>query len=46
VSRMDQVIERALVRKPEAIEWNFDETPAAAKAVDSVADDAAAGLPH
>jgi ATP-dependent Lon protease len=46
VSRMDQVIERALVRKPEAIEWNFDEAPAAAKAVDSVADDAAAGLPH
>jgi ATP-dependent Lon protease len=31
VSRMDQVIERALVRKPEAIEWNFDEAPAVAK---------------
>ncbi|HUH76256.1 MAG TPA: endopeptidase La, partial [Devosia sp.] len=27
VSRMDQVIERALVRKPEAIEWNLDEAP-------------------
>src|SRR5690606_11996979 len=46
VSRMDQVIERALVRKPERIEWNFDEAPAAANTVDSVADDAAAGLPH
>lgn len=48
VSRMDQVIERALVRKPEPIEWNYDETPAAASTtVDAgTSDDTAAGLPH
>jgi len=47
VSRMDQVIERALVRKPEPIEWNFDEAvPATSTTVDAGADDAAAGLPH
>ncbi|WP_108459147.1 endopeptidase La [Devosia naphthalenivorans] len=46
VSRMDQVIERALVRKPEPIEWNFDEaTPAVSTTVET-ADDATAGLPH
>ncbi|KKC34211.1 endopeptidase La [Devosia psychrophila] len=46
VSRMDQVIEHALVRKPEPIEWNFDEvTPAVATAVDTT-DDATTGLPH
>ncbi|CAN7272850.1 endopeptidase La [Devosia sp. LjRoot3] len=45
VSRMDQVIERALVRKPEAIEWNFDEAPAVAK-TDPAADDSAASLTH
>jgi ATP-dependent Lon protease len=46
VSRMDQVIERALVRKPEPIEWNFDEaTPAVSTTVEA-ADDATAGLPH
>ena len=44
VSRMDQVIERALVRKPEAIEWNFDEAPAVAKT--DANDDASAGLTH
>ncbi|MDB5614097.1 MAG: endopeptidase La, partial [Devosia sp.] len=48
VSRMDQVIEHALVRKPEPIEWNYDEvTPAVAAAVDvDAADDATTGLPH
>ncbi|KKC38718.1 DNA-binding protein [Devosia epidermidihirudinis] len=47
VSRMDQVIERALVRKPEPIEWHFDDTPPATTATpDTAADDAAAGLPH
>jgi ATP-dependent Lon protease len=47
VSRMDQVIERALVRKPEPIEWNFDEaTPAVSTTVDAASDDATAGLPH
>ncbi|KKB09329.1 endopeptidase La [Devosia chinhatensis] len=45
VSRMDQVIERALVRKPEPIEWNFDEQPAVAAAVDPV-DDNAASITH
>lgn len=44
VSRMDQVIERALVRVPEAIEWNFDEAPAVAKTEPT--DDATAGLTH
>jgi len=44
VSRMDQVIERALVRKPEPIEWNFEEQPPVA-AVDAV-DDAAASVTH
>ncbi|HTO28270.1 MAG TPA: endopeptidase La, partial [Devosia sp.] len=50
VSRMDEVIERALVRKPEPIEWNFDDAAAAATAAVATpvdpADDAAAGLPH
>src|SRR6185312_5313531 len=49
VSRMEQVLERALIRKPEPIEWSYDdkvETPAAA-VVDPIADgDEAAGLPH
>ncbi|HWU19137.1 MAG TPA: endopeptidase La [Devosia sp.] len=46
VSRMDQVIERALVRKPEPIEWNFDEaTPAVSTTVEA-GDEATAGLPH
>ena len=46
VSRMDQVIEHALVRKPEPIEWNFDEvTPAVAATADTT-DDATTGLPH
>jgi ATP-dependent Lon protease len=46
VSRMDQVIERALVRKPEPIEWNFDETTPAVSTTVEAADDATAGLPH
>ncbi|MGB3338076.1 MAG: endopeptidase La [Devosia sp.] len=47
VSRMDQVIERALVRKPEPIEWNFEETPATVSTtVEAGTDDATAGLPH
>jgi len=46
VSRMDQVIERALVRKPEPIEWNFDEvTPAVSTTVET-SDDTTTGLPH
>ncbi len=44
VSRMDQVIQHALVRKPEPIEWNFDEQPAVAKTTET--DDVAAGLTH
>ncbi|HEV7293529.1 MAG TPA: endopeptidase La, partial [Devosia sp.] len=44
VSRMDQVIERALVRKPEPIEWNFDEaTPAVSTTVET-SDEATTGL--
>jgi ATP-dependent Lon protease len=44
VSRMDQVIEHALVSQPTPIEWNFDEA-APVVATDPV-DDATAGLPH
>ncbi|HEY4200764.1 MAG TPA: endopeptidase La [Devosiaceae bacterium] len=47
VSRMDEVIKRALVREPEPIEWNFDEavnTPIAA--VTSDVEEPPAGLPH
>jgi len=49
VSRMEQVLSRALIRQPEPIEWVYDEkaTPPAASidpAVDG--DDAGAGLPH
>ncbi|WP_332691864.1 endopeptidase La [Devosia sp.] len=46
VSRMDQVIERALVRKPEPIEWNFEETTPAASTTVEAADDTTTGLPH
>jgi len=45
VSRMDQVIERALVRKPEPIEWNFDAQPAVATPAEP-ADDTAASVTH
>ncbi|MFD1252294.1 MULTISPECIES: endopeptidase La [Devosia] len=45
VSRMEQVIERALVRKPEAIEWNFDEQPAVASTTEPT-DDATANITH
>ncbi|WP_297103764.1 endopeptidase La [uncultured Devosia sp.] len=45
VSRMDQVIERALVRKPEPIEWDFDAEPAVAAKADP-ADDAGASVTH
>ncbi|WDR05927.1 endopeptidase La [Devosia rhodophyticola] len=44
VSRMDQVIKRALVREPEPIEWNFDEQPATPVAVDT--EEVVGGLPH
>lgn len=44
VSRMDQVIERALVRKPEPIEWDFDAEPAVATSEPN--DDTAASLTH
>ncbi|MBS3848244.1 MULTISPECIES: endopeptidase La [Devosia] len=47
VSRMDQVIEHALVSKPEAIEWDFEAAAAeAARKPAAPADDAASGLPH
>ncbi len=45
VSRMDQVIERALVRKPEPIEWDFDAEPAVATKVEAT-DDSAASITH
>ncbi len=46
VSRMDQVIERALVRKPEPIEWNFDEAPAVSTTVESGEEAPSGLLPH
>lgn len=46
VSRMDQVIKRALVRQPEAIEWNYDETVPAVSTTVETSDEAASGLPH
>ena len=47
VSRMDEVLSRALVRQPEPIEWKYDETVApATAAVDPIEEEAAAGLPH
>ncbi len=45
VSRMDQVIERALVRKPEPIEWDFEAEPAVSSKVDTT-DDSAASITH
>ena len=46
VSRMDQVIERALVRRPEPIEWNFDEAAPAVSTTVETSDEATTGLPH
>jgi len=47
VSRMEEVLSRALVRQPEPIEWKYDETVApATAAVDPIEEEAAAGLPH
>ena len=46
VSRMDEVLSRALVRQPEPIEWVYDETPPKVAPVDPVDEEAAAGLPH
>jgi ATP-dependent Lon protease len=46
VSRMDQVIERALVRRPEPIEWNFEETTPAVSTTVETSDEATTGLPH
>ncbi|MDB5623462.1 MAG: endopeptidase La [Devosia sp.] len=45
VSRMDQVIARALVRTPEAIEWNFEDTvPAVSTTVDTADEGVTGGL--
>ncbi|MHB1102095.1 MAG: endopeptidase La [Devosia sp.] len=48
VSRMDEVLSRALVRQPEPIEWKYEDVVAPAPtAVDAaVEEEAAAGLPH
>jgi len=45
VSRMDEVVKRALVRQPEPIEWNFEEAPAVSTSVET-SDEATAGLTH
>jgi ATP-dependent Lon protease len=45
VARMDQVIERALVRKPEPIEWDFDAEPAVATKVEAT-DDNTTSITH
>ncbi len=49
VSRMDEVLSRALIRQPEPIEWTWDEEKAAVAAkIDPAAegDEATTGLPH
>jgi ATP-dependent Lon protease len=47
VSRMDEVVKRALVREPEPIEWNFDEETINSPIPSTVeADEPPAGLPH
>ncbi len=49
VSRMDEVLSRALIRQPEPIEWKFDEDkPTVVPAIEPVteADEATSGLPH
>jgi ATP-dependent Lon protease len=46
VSRMDEVIKRALVREPEPILWDFDAEAAKAPVVEADPVDEAAGLPH
>jgi ATP-dependent Lon protease len=46
VSRMDQVIARALVRTPEPIEWTFEETTPAVSTTVETADEATSLLPH
>ena len=47
VSRMDEVLKRALVREPEPIEWNFDEKAPPAPALEQVdVEETPSGLPH
>jgi ATP-dependent Lon protease len=48
VKHMDEVLARALMRQPEAIEWTFDEDKAAVRppAIDAETEDAPATLPH
>jgi ATP-dependent Lon protease len=46
VSRMDEVVKRALVREPEPIEWNFEETITSPIPASVEADEPPAGLPH
>jgi ATP-dependent Lon protease len=45
VSRMDEVLSRALVRQPEPIEWTYDEKAATSPTVSTV-DEETTGLPH
>jgi ATP-dependent Lon protease len=45
VSRMDEVLSRALIRQPEPIEWTYDEK-APAPAATPEPDEATTGLPH
>jgi ATP-dependent Lon protease len=48
VSRMDEVLARALVRQPEPIEWVYDEKAPPVAAIDPAVDveDTPSGLPH
>jgi ATP-dependent Lon protease len=49
VSRMEEVLARALIRQPEPIEWVYDEkVPVSAAVVDPLVegDDSTTGLPH
>ncbi|HEY2758084.1 MAG TPA: S16 family serine protease, partial [Pseudolabrys sp.] len=44
VSRMDEVLARALVRKPEAITWDEDSAKVAAKSADAAVEEDGSGL--
>jgi ATP-dependent Lon protease len=46
VSRMDEVLSRALIRQPEPIEWKHDDEKPAVPALDAVEEEAPTGLPH
>jgi ATP-dependent Lon protease len=46
VSRMDQVLEHALERRPEPIQWTYDENATPPASIDPPEGEETAGLPH